>query len=246
MTDITRILAFELWGDYAHFRRPYSTTSPTTFPFPTRTALAGLIAAILGRERDTYYDEFSFYNSRIGLQILSPLSKMSIGVNLVDTKKGLYLWDISENPRTQILYEVLKDVRYRIYVWIKSDETYTRLKRKLEEHTSTYTLYLGIAQMLANFNFLREYDSIKQKEVANGESVSIDTIVPEVHGIMPKINHKISRVNIPIYMDANRLAEYKTIVYDACTNYTAGENHLLYIRRGKYLELEDDRNIILL
>ncbi|MGE5634535.1 MAG: CRISPR-associated protein Cas5 [Deltaproteobacteria bacterium] len=85
--NISKILAFDVWGEYACFRRPYSTTSPLTFPFPTRTAVSGFVGAILGLDRDSYYDDFSNENCKIGINLLSPIRKTYIGQNLIDTKK---------------------------------------------------------------------------------------------------------------------------------------------------------------
>lgn len=47
-----KMLVFDVWGDYAHFRRFYTTTSPLSFPIPPRTALCGLIGAIIGLEKE--------------------------------------------------------------------------------------------------------------------------------------------------------------------------------------------------
>lgn len=243
---IDKLLSFEIWGDYAHFRRPYSTTSPLTYPIPTKTSIIGLMASILGRERDSYYEEFSPLNSRVGIQILSPVRKFSLGVNLVDTKKGFFLWDITENPRTQILFEILKDVYYRIYVWIKSDDIYASLKQNLESHTTIYTPYLGKAQFLANFKFVKEYidGNIKKKRA---DLTKISTIASEDYGVMASSGHRRGRANMPMYMSIDRVASYQTIVYDLCSDYEPN-THKLTISRGEYYELDDDGelNIVLL
>lgn len=240
--EIDKLLSFDLWGDYANFRRPYSTTSPLTYPFPTRTAISGLIASILGRNRDSYYEEFSYANSRIGIQLLSPLKKMMLGLNLVDTKKGYYLWDIAENPRTQILYEILKDIQCRIYVWLKSDRSYEELKSRLEAHTSVYTPYLGMAGMIADFRFVKEYTTVKKKEDIQD---SITTVVPENYGVMPRAGHRLGRVNMPLYLDINRTPTYQTLIYDSCVNFDP-IHHKMTITRGEYFDVDDENICIVL
>lgn len=42
------VVVFEVRGELAHFRRPDTLGTHATYPFPTRTALRGLIAAVLG------------------------------------------------------------------------------------------------------------------------------------------------------------------------------------------------------
>lgn len=240
MITIDKVLTFDLWGEYASFRRPYTTTSQVTYPFPTRTSLAGLLSSILGFERDSYYEDFSYQKSRMGIQLLSRIKKMSLAMNLIDTKKGYYLWDNPENPRTQIRHEILKDVKYRIYVWLKSDECYEDLLKRLRDHTSFYTPYLGMAQFIANFRFVKEYTSITRKE--NNEA-SVLTIAPEEYGVKPVPHHRYGRVNMPCYMDNERNASYRTLEYDSCTNYDA--THKISITRGEYFEIEDG-NIVLI
>lgn len=240
--NIDKILSFDFWGDFGMYRRPYTTTSPLTFPFPTRTAITGLIASILGMERDSYYEEFGKESCKIGIQLLSPVKKMSMGLNLIDTKKGLYLWDITENPRTQILYEILKDVSSRIYLWLRNENLYSDLKRRLKAHTSVYTPYMGMGQFLANFKFVNEHTSISVKE---GKNDSIITVAPESYGIRPKAGHRIGRINMPMFMDKDRNCEYGTLVYDGCSSSNNTE-HALMISRGEFFELDGNTNIVLL
>ena len=43
-----KIVEIALSGRFAHFRRFYANASPLTYDLPPRTALAGLIGAIMG------------------------------------------------------------------------------------------------------------------------------------------------------------------------------------------------------
>ncbi|MCS7245973.1 MAG: CRISPR-associated protein Cas5, partial [candidate division WOR-3 bacterium] len=46
------LISFELKGKFAHFRAFYSNATAISYYFPPRTTLVGLVAGILGRERD--------------------------------------------------------------------------------------------------------------------------------------------------------------------------------------------------
>ena len=46
------ILIFDIQSEYGHFRKYNTTTSPLTYSIPTRTAIAGILGAILGMERE--------------------------------------------------------------------------------------------------------------------------------------------------------------------------------------------------
>ena len=90
-----KLIAFDIWGDYGYFRRGYTSTSTITYPFPSRTTIAGLISGILGLEKDSYHDIFSENNSKLGLRILNPIKKININLNYINTKEGFLLSDIN-------------------------------------------------------------------------------------------------------------------------------------------------------
>lgn len=236
-----KVLGMDVWADYANFRRPYSTTSPLTYPFPTRTAVAGLASTILGLQRDSYYDIFSEENSKIGIQLLMPVKKKYMGFNLIDTKKGYYLWDIRDNPRTQIQYELLVNPMYRIYLWLKSDTLYYELKERLSTHRSHYTPYLGMAQMIANFRYIDEFGVVARQ--ANQTEVS--TVALEENGVTARSGHRIGKISIPAFMDSKRTPSFRNLVYDSCQEYHTEENHRLLITKGQYAELNNGINAIL-
>jgi CRISPR-associated protein, Cas5h family len=70
-----RVIVFDVWGDYAHFRKNYSTSSPLTYSFPPRTALSGLIGAVVGLDKAEYFRHFCKVDANIGCRILAPVKK---------------------------------------------------------------------------------------------------------------------------------------------------------------------------
>ena len=52
------ILIFDISSEYGHFRKFNTTTSPLTYSIPTRTAVVGIIGAILGLEREISEGKF--------------------------------------------------------------------------------------------------------------------------------------------------------------------------------------------
>lgn len=171
-----KMAVFNIWSDYGHFRRGYTTTSPLTYPFPSRTAIAGMVAAVLGMERDSYYDILGENNSLFALQILNPIKKVTMNQNLVDTKTGYFLWD-NNGQRTQIPFEYLKNPKYRIFVWIKDSGLFEKLCEFVKNRKNVFTLYMGISEHIAQFapykggcvNFVRK---------ETNENVKINTIIP--------------------------------------------------------------------
>lgn len=210
------VLVFDVWGDFAHFKRNETTTSPLTYPFPIGTALSGLIAAILGLDRDSYYELFSHENFRFGIGVLNPIRKTRINIAFINTKFGYCLSDAKDNPpRTLIPIEFIKDPKYRIFLQFGPSlaDISKNLRKYLEEHQTIYTPYLGISELIANFGFIGEFESELTK--IEGEE--------EVHSIIKLNNTRIvleegkryGRETIPLYMDATRkILEYGDVIYE--------------------------------
>jgi CRISPR-associated protein Cas5h len=210
MREIDKVLVFDIWGDYAHFRRGYTTTSPLTYPFPPRTTLSGFVGAILGLPRDSYYEFFKKDNSAFALQILTPIKKIRITLNLIDTKHGFTPWEIQSKgqaPRTQILFEFIKNPKYRMYIWLKNNKMFTDLVESIKYHKAKYTPYLGISECIANFEI---YGSgifgIKKQSVNTKEDVEIHSIVnrEEVKKIKLEEGKIYGSIKVPGFMDKDR------------------------------------------
>lgn len=233
------MLVFDLWGDYAHFRKIETTTSPLTYSFPTRTALSGLIAAIIGLARDSYHDLFNSEDAILALRILSPVRKIRINLNLIKTDEGFYLWDIKENPRAPAPFEFVKEPEYRIYCWLKDEELCKKLKRCLEKHLSVYTPYLGISELIADFRFVGVLDA-KAKEIKDKdrEEVEIHSVIRrDKANVVVEEGKRYALENMPLFMDKDRkVLDYGDMIFE-----TKGEP--LRINRGIFYEIGEE-NVI--
>jgi CRISPR-associated protein Cas5h len=231
-----KILAFDIWGDYGYFRRGYTSTSTITYPFPSRTTISGLIAGILGLEKDSYHDIFNEDNSKLGLRILNPIKKININLNYVNTKEGFLLSDINSNPRVQVQAEFLKDVKYRLYVSLKDDDLMEELFSNLSEHKSVYTPCLGISECIANFNLA--YDDIFDLEVSNKDNVDINSVILKTTGdLIIESGRKYGVIKSPGFMNSERVVskylEYyyeengNTIKMKNCDFYSVGDEKIV-------------------
>ena len=59
----SRVLCFELFGDYAQFRKFFANMSPLSFSIPPRTVLTGIIGAILGIAKNCNPEYFDYENT---------------------------------------------------------------------------------------------------------------------------------------------------------------------------------------
>lgn len=160
---MVRVISFKLWGDFAHFRRHYTTSSPLTHSLPPPSALRGIVGAILGLSRDDYSNILNPEKAFFGVRLLSPLKKIRLGLNLMDTKDGSWTkLDLKKNLpvvksgrlHTQVRTEFLKDPVFEIFFHHKDKEIMDDFSYRLKAHLTVYTPYLGITECIANFKFL--------------------------------------------------------------------------------------------
>ena len=127
---------FDVASDLAHFRRQYAITTALTYPVPPRTALCGLVGAVLGLPKNESLAHFQDSEAVFGLQILSPLRTGYVSINLVDTKQNPSFRLKAVNPRTTVRYEVLRQPRYRVMF------SHPSLARQLAESLKTWGIVL--------------------------------------------------------------------------------------------------------
>lgn len=126
------VLVFDLRGALGHFRRPDTTATHATYPFVTRTALRGILGAILGLE------EFTDDEARAGVRLMSPVRKSVQRLSMLG--KGFLGSGREFNRPTAI--ELLVAPHYRIYY---SGPYMDELGRSIAERRSVYHTYLGSA-----------------------------------------------------------------------------------------------------
>ena len=239
-----RVIVFDLWGEFAHFRRFFTTSSPLTFSFPPPPTIRGIIGAILGFSKETYIEKTN--SLKIGISLLSPVKKFRFGLNFIFTKgsggkfeptlfrdkKG----DVEKTLRTQVLTEFLKDPAYRIFVSGK-DEILDNLLSYLPYHKTEYTLSLGLSECLADFKFVGEFEA-----ETLSESSFVDTVisVENIKDLALLPNLKIAKERIPILMNKNRkVLKYEDVVFEVSGKRLQGRfKNVLYISQiDSYISL---------
>lgn len=152
------VIIFDIKGEYGHFRKFNTTTSPLTYSIPTPSAIHGMLGAILGVEREDskgkvkegkpYLNElFCDENCRIAIQPLLEIKRTSLPFNLLIVNSNSDFYNVK--GRTQIEFEVLKDPYFRIFLsW--SGERKKELIDRLRLKRFHFNPYLGLAQMTAD------------------------------------------------------------------------------------------------
>lgn len=175
-----RLLIFDIRGAMAHFRKFYTNSSSLSYSFPPRTTIAGLIAGMLGIERDEYYEKFNCEKCKIGVSVRTPIRKIMQTVNYIRTK-SLGEVNLSAGP-TQIPLEIVlpskydEQLNYRIYFY-HATELFDRLRKILEAKKFVYPPYLGISEFIAEIRYI---DSIRDDkiELISNPSEPVEIVTP--------------------------------------------------------------------
>lgn len=212
-----KFLVFDIWGDYAHFKKYYTTSSPVSFSIPPRTVLIGLISAIIGKGKEEYLQVMTKDQVEIAVRVINRIKKIRVTQNLIDTKSGYWRPVQRGNltGRTQIRFEYLKAPRFRIYLRHSVPEIQNSLRSNLENHKSVYTPYLGISEHIADFIFLAEC----LVEENNYETISeVHTVIPldaMIKADLLEPGYKYFKERIPVEMLPNRIVtEYREVLYE--------------------------------
>lgn len=168
-----RIIAFDLWGAYAHYKKIFATTTALTYPIPVKTSLYGLVSAIVGFDKthNAYLRHFQPGDCKVGIQVMQPLAFQRININLRAVFGAMKV----NGNRKPTLMEFVYRPSYRIYFAHRDDALVSELKSRLIERQSFFTPSLGLANLLANFNWVGE---AAYEETRPTGYVPIDSVIP--------------------------------------------------------------------
>jgi len=223
-------LSFELRGDWGHFRRVEGNIVKQTYRIIPRTTVAGLVAAMLGLERDSYYEAFGPSVSAVAIEPIDELRTINIPQNTLSTAKEhmttmpsrgharISMPDPTE-LRQQHNYEVLVDPAYRVDVRLANDELRDRLRDRLRDGTAYYPPSLGLSEYLAEVTYLGEFDVTPRPP----ETTAVDsTVLEAVDSVELTPNTKVKVERSPAFMKADSGGR-KTTAFQSLAYATDGE-----------------------
>ncbi|GIU82902.1 MAG: type I-B CRISPR-associated protein Cas5 [Acidobacteria bacterium] len=168
-TVYEKLQIFRLSGEFAHWRKWFTTTSALTFSFPPRTAIIGLVGAVLGIQRDDVPIKFPADQTRIAVSPLVAIEKSRLAENWRQTppqiSAGKFRY-VKMHENFQSNMEVIRRPCYRIFFWHEDTRLLDELKRRLQQKRYVYTPYLGILGFLAKIEWEGEdtaHESLKSE-----------------------------------------------------------------------------------
>ena len=167
--DEISIVSFRYHAKFGHFRKPYSNVSSLSYPFPPRTALAGLIGAILGVPKAEVPLKLDTKNLKVAVEIDSFIKTFTHVTNFRQDSSGGVDYSIRRSKRLKksesknipdcnkaalIPQEILRYPSYIVYINLNDnmDEFISRIKNK----RFVYTPCMGLSGFLAEIDYISE------------------------------------------------------------------------------------------
>lgn len=211
------VLSFHIKGKMAHFRKYYSNSSALSYTIPPRTVICGILAGILGMERDSYYEMFSMNNCDIAVGLFSPVKKTVQKMNLLMIKSSKDLNGSQENhsqcPTEFVIPHDIKtgEIDYKIWVSHKDSEIMNSLKQRFENLKPCYkslgiSVALGSAQNIGWIEYAGIYNASEIE--AEGDFVELHSAVSveqiEKLDLSSQQGYFLVKEELPAEFDSNR------------------------------------------
>lgn len=197
-----QVLVFDLRAELAHFRRPDTAKAHASYPFITRTALRGLLGAVLGMER------WPEDGATAGIRLLRPVRTRVQQLSLL----GGFISGKDQFNRPTTLELVIRP-HYRIYY---AGPLAEELAAAIADGRAVYPTYLGSAFALV---FPRLVGWTDGEEVAPAPGlVTVGTVIPvrAVRALRPTPDRQVARAGGLLYMalDGRRFRGSVDVLYE--------------------------------
>lgn len=247
------IISFSLRGKMAHFRKFYSNSSVLSYFIPPRTTLIGIIAGILGYERDSYYEEFSLANCKITVASKMPIKKCMQKLNLLMVKSPRDLNGSAEHhSQTATELVIPQDIRkgfldYQVYFYHNNQDIMVELFNKLTTYSHGYqssgiSVSLGTAY---NLGWIDNSCMIEGEERKENQDKYIFSVIP-IHKIknimlegLKTTDYRLIKEEIPLEFNKER-----KITDNGLGNMLINLNgNPVLVNTDCYIELENGKTI---
>jgi len=182
---IDRLIVVDLKGAMAHFRAFYTNSSSLTYSFPPRTVVTGILAGIMGLQRDSYYDKFNSQSCRLGISIISPFRKIMNTLNYSFMKSPTH-FIINQGQHIQVQFETLipeknsslwGELIYRIYFWHSDKSIMDEIKYRTQQKRYKYPPFMGISEYTAELEFVEEITRDRIQKIQSDEYEDFITVL---------------------------------------------------------------------
>ncbi len=224
-----KMIIFDLVGAYAMFRKFYTNSSSLSYPFPPRTVLAGLIAGVMGYERqdhrNTYADHLAPGVADIALSVRVPVRRVMQTVNYVMTEGNVWAKNAGgfDGSRERTLTPVewvfpvsgRPQLRYRVYLTHRDEGWLERFAGHLRSG-AVYPPYLGMTECPAVIEPVAEVENwefeVREQVLPISTVINAEKILELP---LPEPDMQIVKERMPIALDNDRrLLQIGNFVYE--------------------------------
>ncbi|SHI17190.1 type I-B CRISPR-associated protein Cas5b [Sporanaerobacter acetigenes] len=237
-----KMIIFDLYGRFAHFRKFYTNSSSLSYSVPPRTTIEGIIAALLGYERDSYYDLLDVDKLNVAVRKIGESRKVMQSLNYIKADSPGKLNFPKEH--TQIPFEILtadKNIRYRLYVNHENVDVLKEIEERTMQNRPVFPLYFGSAPFSCYIEYVdkAEWNWSTSDQYKIISSVINSEKVEEID--IESVEGSLLKERMPRSFGENRtIKEVTTYVYEE-----SGQPLKVKFSE-KYCELSNGENIIFL
>ena len=202
-------------GNWGHFKKPETNNNPLSHDLITKTALIGMIGAVIGKERAEMKSLFPQLSEDIlyGVSLLNPVKKISWGF----TSKTAINPTAAGSPK---YFEFLKNPQFKVVLALqneRSESIFTEFKKNVQNSEAIYQPVLGWHNCPANLEWFSEGTfNMKENETfeTKGFVIAGDHIPKDISG-----SFRVGFDRLPTFQDEdmwNYPDKYKQVIYPDC------------------------------
>lgn len=221
-------------GNWGHFKKTETNNNPLSHDLITKTALIGLIGAVLGIEREEMKSKFPQLSEDLlyGVQLLNPVKKISWGF----TSRTAINPTAEGTPK---YFEFLKDPKFLVSIALhdeRSSSIFENLKLYIKEEQAVYPPVLGWHNCPASLLWESEGDF---SDIKNGSFETKGFVIAGEH--TPKVisgGFRIGFDKMPTFQSEdfwNLPDKYQNVIYPDCPHSISVE--------GKYYEYQSSKEL---
>ncbi len=250
-----KIISFHLRGKMAHFRKFYSNSSALSYFVPPRTTICGIVAGLLGYERDTYYNDFSIDSFKVAMSCEKPIKKTMQKMNYLMIKSSNDLNGSQEHhsqtPMELVIPQNIREgyIDYKIWMTHRNNSIMDKIEEIFSDKEEIYYRSAGACMALGsafNLGWIDVENVLEGKEIniISEKCISSSIPVEKVKEIktekMIESRYKILKEELPLEFDENRCITGRGLK-DILVN-VAGNTIVAEV--DSFVALEDGQNII--
>ncbi|NLK66349.1 MAG: CRISPR-associated protein Cas5 [Campylobacteraceae bacterium] len=209
------MFAFRVWSKFGAFKDPFTISQNITLNFPPKTAISGMMAAILGESDFLEKEEFSSFGYSVVMD--GEIIKKSFSQNYINdytNKTNSHLASLAKldfekisggfrdtkAPQKPTNRELLINPTYTIF--IKDFKLENEIIHNLKNRLLRYNIYMGNSEFAANFSYIEVLDS----NLKEFDYVELDSFLEQDFVSNLKFKEGIFYKNalIPTRLDKNR------------------------------------------